>query len=55
MMTMMKCAEVAALLKVSVTTVKRLIESGSLKASKVGARWRVSLTAVNEMLERKTK
>jgi excisionase family DNA binding protein len=42
--------EVAALLRVSTRTVVRYIESGRLKASKIGV-WRIKESDVNRFLE----
>lgn len=43
--------EVAAFLKVSRTQVRRMIESGDLKAIKVGREYRISLESLAEFTE----
>ena len=46
--------EVAAQLRVDVSTVRRMIRRGELRASKVGGQVRVAQTWVDDMLERGT-
>ena len=43
--------EVAAFLKVSRTQVRRMIESGDLKAIKVGREYRISIASLAELTE----
>jgi excisionase family DNA binding protein len=45
-------AEVAKLLRVSDKTVHRLIESAQLSAVRIGKRWRISKTDLQEYLSR---
>ena len=47
--------EVAKLLKVTTSTVKRYINSKRLKAFKVGNSWRITKTQINEFIQNNTK
>lgn len=44
-------AEVASILKVSKLTVHRMVKKGRLPAIKVGGRWRISESRLEEWLE----
>lgn len=44
--------EIAAELKVSMDTVRRLIQDGAISASQVGRQWRVRRSSLNAYLER---
>lgn len=47
--------DVAKLLKISYRTVLRWIETGKLEASKPGGEWRISATALGNLLEKTKK
>ena len=42
--------EAAELLRVHRTTIYRLIDSGEIKAIRIGGQWRISETALTELL-----
>ena len=42
--------EVAELLRVHRTTIYRLIDSGEIKATRIGGQWRISESALTELL-----
>ena len=42
-------ADVARRLKVSETTIRRLIEAGTLKALKIGGQWRIQESALTDL------
>ncbi len=44
--------EVAKLLRVSIPTVRQLIENGELKATRVGRQYRISEDDLNEFINR---
>lgn len=44
--------EAAEFLKVGRSTMLKLLTSGEVKAKKVGRQWRVTITALNEYLEK---
>lgn len=46
--------EAATYLHVSIKTVRRFIECGKLKASKIGAQWRIHPKDLKEMFEQKS-
>ena len=50
----MTAEEVAATLRVTTTTIRRLIKSGELTAVRVGGQWRISVIAFNEYISRAT-
>ncbi len=49
-MALLTVLEVANALRVSTKTVYRLLDAGTLRASKVGGQYRISQTAVDELL-----
>jgi excisionase family DNA binding protein len=47
---LLTCHEVGRLLRLSGPTVRQLLRRGDLAAVKLGAQWRIRLSAVNDLL-----
>jgi len=52
--TILTVSQVAEYLKLSEKTIRRLITSGQLKASKIGSSWRVQMIDIKNYLEANT-